>query len=263
MAARAFLAPGLAAVYSQHAFAVYPLAVQAAGATGIEVPARDYGHDLAGMRRAVTPATRLVFIANPNNPTGTLAPARELEAFIAGMPREVLVVLDEAYTEYLATEHRSDTISWTKRFPNLVVTRTFSKVYGLAGLRVGYALAAAGVADLMNRVRQPFNVNSVALAAATAALDDTDFVRASFELNRSGMAQLTEGFRRLGIEYIPSHGNFVSFRMKDAAGAYRKLLRAGVIVRPIASYGMPQHLRVTIGLESENARFLAALAQAQ
>ena len=263
MAARAFLAPGLAAVYSQHAFAVYPLAVQAAGATGIEVPARDYGHDLAGMRRAVTPATRLVFIANPNNPTGTLAPARELEAFIAGMPREVLVVLDEAYTEYLATEHRSDTISWIMRFPNLVVTRTFSKVYGLAGLRVGYALATAGVADLMNRVRQPFNVNSVALAAATAALDDTDFVRGSFELNRSGMAQLTEGFRRLGIEYIPSHGNFVSFRMKDAADAYRKLLRAGVIVRPIASYGMPQHLRVTIGLESENARFLAALAQAQ
>jgi histidinol-phosphate aminotransferase len=263
MAARAFLAPGLAAIYSQHAFAVYPLAVQAAGATGIEVPALDYGHDLAGMRRAVTPATRLVFIANPNNPTGTLVPARELEAFIAGLPREVLVVLDEAYSEYLAPENRSDTIAWVKRFPNLVVTRTFSKVYGLAGLRVGYALAAAGVADLMNRVRQPFNVNSVALAAATAALEDTAFVRESFDLNRSGMAQLTDGFRRLGIEFIPSHGNFVSFRMRDAGGTYQKLLRAGVIVRPIASYGMPQHLRVTIGLESENARFLAALAQAQ
>jgi histidinol-phosphate aminotransferase len=262
MAARAFLAPGLAAIYSQHAFAVYPLAVQAAGATGIEVPARDYSHDLAGMRRAVTPATRLVFIANPNNPTGTLVPARELEAFIAGLPREVLVVLDEAYNEYLAPEHRSDTIAWVKRFPNLVVTRTFSKVYGLAGLRVGYALAAAGVADLMNRVRQPFNVNSVALAAATAALEDTAFVRESFDLNRSGMAQLTDGFRRLGIEFTPSHGNFVSFRVRDAGGTYQKLLRAGVIVRPIASYGMPQHLRVTIGLEPENARFLVALAHA-
>jgi histidinol-phosphate aminotransferase len=262
MAARAFLAPGLAAVYSQHAFAVYPLAVQAAGATGIEVPARDYGHDLAAMRRAVTPATRLVFIANPNNPTGTLVPAGDLEAFIANLPREVLLVLDEAYNEYLLPEHRSDSIAWLARFPNLVVTRTFSKVYGLAGLRVGYAFAAAGVADLMNRVRQPFNVNSIALAAATAALDDTGFVRESFELNRSGMRQLTGAFARLGIEYIPSHGNFVSFRVGDAALVYQKLLRAGVIVRPIASYGMPQHLRVTIGLEAENARFVAALEQA-
>jgi len=262
MAARAFLAPGLAAVYSQHAFAVYPLAVQAAGAAGIEVPARNYGHDVAAMRRAVTPATRLVFIANPNNPTGTLVPAREVEAFIGGLPREVLVVLDEAYSEYLLPEHRSDSIGWLARFPNLVVTRTFSKVYGLAGLRVGYALAAAGIADLMNRVRQPFNVNSVALAAATAALDDTAFVRESFELNCSGLRQLTDGFKRLGIEYIPSHGNFVSFKVGDAAGVNRKLLRAGVIVRPIASYGMPQHLRVTVGLESENTRFLVALEQA-
>jgi histidinol-phosphate aminotransferase len=262
MAARAFLAPGLAAVYSQHAFAVYPLAVQAAGATGIEVPARDYGHDLAAMRHAVTPATRLVFIANPNNPTGTLVPPRALEAFIAGLPLEVLVVLDEAYHEYLLPENRSDSIGWLTRFPNLVVTRTFSKVYGLAGLRVGYAFAAPGVADLMNRVRQPFNVNSVALAAATAALEDAAFVRESYELNRSGMRQLTDAFARLGIEHIPSHGNFVSFRVKDAARVYRKLLRAGVIVRPIASYGMPHHLRVTIGLEAENTRFLAALEQA-
>ncbi|HSE01991.1 MAG TPA: aminotransferase class I/II-fold pyridoxal phosphate-dependent enzyme, partial [Burkholderiales bacterium] len=219
-------------------------------------------HDLAAMRRAVTPGTRLVFIANPNNPTGTLVPARELEHFIAGLPRELLVVLDEAYNEYLLPENRSDTIGWLARFPNLVVTRTFSKVYGLAGLRVGYALAEAGVADLMNRVRQPFNVNSVALAAATAALEDAAFVRESFDLNQLGMHQLTDGFRRLEIEYIPSHGNFVSFRVKDAAGVYRKLLQAGVIVRPIASYGMPQHLRVTVGLESENARFLAALERA-
>jgi histidinol-phosphate aminotransferase len=262
MAARAFLSPGLEAVYSQHAFAVYPLAVQAAGATGIEVPAKDYGHDLAAMRRAITAKTRLVFIANPNNPTGTLVEPRQLEDFIAALPKEVLVVLDEAYNEYLPEDLRCDSVGWLKRYPNLVVTRTFSKIYGLAGLRVGYALAAPGVADLMNRVRHPFNVNSVALAAAAAALDDHDFTRRSFELNCAGMRQLTDGFKRLSLDYIPSFGNFVSFRVRDAAGVFQKLLRAGVIVRPVASYGMPQHLRVTIGLESENSRFLASLEKA-
>src|SRR5688572_11329382 len=164
MAARAFLAPGLEAIYSQHAFAVYPLAVQAIGATGIEVPARNYGHDLAAMGGAVTPRTRLVFIANPNNPTGTMARARELEAFLDALPREVLVVLDEAYGEYLPPEARYDSLRWLARYPNLVVTRTFSKIYGLAGLRVGYACAASGVADLMNRVRQAVNVDRMALA---------------------------------------------------------------------------------------------------
>ena len=262
MAARAFLAPALEAVYSQHAFAVYPLAVQAAGATGVEVPARDYGHDLAAMGRAVTPRTRLVFIANPNNPTGTMAGARELEAFLGAFPREVLVVLDEAYNEYLPREVSYDSIAWLERYPNLVVTRTFSKIYGLAGLRVGYAYAAAGVADLMNRVRQPFNVNSIALAAAAAALDDVDFVERSYELNRSGMRQVTEGLARLGLEYIPSYGNFVTFRVEDAGGVFQKLLKSGVIVRPVASYGMPRHLRVTIGLPSENARFLESLQKA-
>jgi histidinol-phosphate aminotransferase len=259
MAARAFLAPGLEAVYSQHAFAVYPLAVQGAGAAGAEVPAKDYGHDLAAMRRAITAKTRLLFIANPNNPTGTFVGARELEAFLSGLPGEVLVVLDEAYNEYLPKEFRYDSMAWLERFPNLVVTRTFSKVYGLAGLRVGYACAAPGVADLMNRVRQPFNVNSVALAAAEAALNDTDFVRASYELNLNGMRQVTDGFKQLGLQCIPSFGNFVSFRVGDGAGVFQRLLRAGVIVRPIASYGLPQHLRVTIGLESENRRFLEAL----
>ncbi|MFN7085819.1 MAG: histidinol-phosphate transaminase [Burkholderiales bacterium] len=262
LAARAFLTPHTSAVYSQHAFAVYPLAVQAMGAAGIEVPARDFGHDLEAMRRAVRPDTRLVFIANPNNPTGTFASAAELEACIAALPAHVLVVLDEAYHEYLAPEVTADTVGWLKKYDNLLITRTFSKVYGLAGLRVGYALGAPGVVDLMNRVRQPFNVNSVALAAAAAALDDTDFVRRSFELNRAGMAQITAAFRRLGIEYIPSFGNFVSFRVGNARGVYHELLKAGVIVRPIAGYGMPDHLRVSIGLETENAKFLACLEQA-
>ena len=262
MAARAFLTPGLEAVYSQHAFAVYPLAVQAVGAAGIEVPAKDYGHDLGAMRRAVTPRTRLVFVANPNNPTGTMAAGRELEAFLGDLPREVLVVLDEAYTEYLPREARYDSIAWLARFPNLVLTRTFSKVYGLAGLRVGYAYAAPGVADLMNRVRQPFNVNSVALAAAAAALEDEEFVERSHDLNRRGMGQVTEGLARLKLGYIPSFGNFVTFEVGDAAGVFQKLLKSGVIVRPVASYGMPRHLRVTIGLESENARFLESLGKA-
>ena len=260
--ARAFLTASDEAVYSQHAFAVYPLAVQAIGATGIEVPARDYGHDLNAMAKAVTEKTRIVFVANPNNPTGTFARSEALKQFITDMPRHVLVVLDEAYNEYLPHEVRYDTISWLAGFPNLVITRTFSKVYGLAGLRVGYAFASRQVADLMNRVREPFNVNSVALAAAAAALEDEDFVRRSYELNRAGMKQLTEGLTRLGLEFIPSFGNFVTFRVGDASAVFQKLLRAGVIVRPIAGYGMPSHLRVSIGLESENARFLDSLAGA-
>ncbi|MGZ5161348.1 MAG: pyridoxal phosphate-dependent aminotransferase, partial [Burkholderiales bacterium] len=257
-----FLTPDDEAIYSQHAFAVYPLAVQAIGARGIEVPARDYGHDLEAMRRAVTAKTRLVFIANPNNPTGTMVSASALESFIASVPASVLVVLDEAYNEYLPREVAVDSIAWLERYPNLVITRTFSKVYGLAGLRVGYAFASREGADLMNRVREPFNVNSVALAAAAAALKDTDFVLKSYELNRAGMKQITTGLAALGLEYIPSYGNFVTFRVSSAATVFQRLLKSGVIVRPIASYGMPDHLRVSIGLESENARFLESLQQA-
>jgi histidinol-phosphate aminotransferase len=263
LAARAFLAPGLSAVYSQHAFAVYPLAVQAVGAQGIEVPAKDYGHDLEAMAAALKPDTRIVFIANPNNPTGSFVPGAALEKFIAAIPSAVLVVLDEAYTEYLRPDCRYDSIGWLKKYPNLVITRTFSKVYGLAGLRVGYALAAPDVADLMNRVRQPFNVNSLSLAAAAAALGDDGFIRKSYELNCRGMDQIVAGLGRLGLTHIPSYGNFVTFAVPKAGEVFQKLLRLGVIVRPIAAYGMPGHLRVSIGLESENARFLDALKQAQ
>jgi len=262
LAARSFLTPGLSAVYSQHAFAVYPLAVQAVGARGITVPARDYGHDLDAMAGAVQADTRLVFIANPNNPTGTYIDGTKLEAFVAGLPQNVLVVLDEAYNEYLEPQFRYDSIGWLKKYPNLLITRTFSKIYGLAGLRVGYALAAPGVADLMNRVRQPFNVNSLSLAAATAALDDEAFVRESYELNRRGLQQIIAGLQQQGLSHIPSFGNFVTFGVPGAARVFQTLLQAGVIVRPIASYGMPDHLRVSIGLEFENARFLEALRQA-
>ncbi len=262
LASQAFLAPGLSAVYSRHAFAVYPLATNARGARGIEVAAKNFGHDLDAMAAAIEPQTRVVFIANPNNPTGTFVPGAELEAFLAKVPRHVLVVLDEAYTEYLAPEQRYDSIAWLARFPNLLVSRTFSKAYGLAGLRVGYAIAHPEVADLINRVRQPFNVSSVALAAAEAALDDDEFLARSAEVNRRGMAQLVAAFRELGLEWIPSAGNFVTFKVGDAIGVNQALLRQGVIVRPIAAYGMPHWLRVSIGLPEENARFIEALRQA-
>ena len=261
LAARAFLAPSLDAVYSQHAFAVYPLAIQAAGANGIEVPARDFGHDLAAMLAAVTPRTRVIFLANPNNPTGTLLRGADLHAFLGDVPGHAVVVLDEAYNEYIPDAQKTDSVAWLAEFPNLIVTRTFSKAYGLAGLRVGYAFAHPAVADLMNRVRQPFNVNSISLAAAAAGLRDHEFVRRSYDLNQAGMRRVTAGLTQLGLTFIPSAGNFVSFKVNDAAGVFQRLLERGVIVRPIASYGMPDYLRVSIGLESENERFLAALGE--
>jgi len=262
LAARAFLTPGASAVYSRHAFAVYPLVTQAIGAAGIEAPAKDYGHDLAAMRAAIRDDTRMVFIANPNNPTGTLLEADALRGFIASVPEDVLVVLDEAYVEYLPQARRSPSLDWLKEFPSLVLTRTFSKAYGLAGLRVGYALAAPEVTDLMNRVRQPFNVNSLALTAAAAALDDAEFLAEAKRVNDAGLAQLTEGFRQLQLDSIPSWGNFVCVQVGDAAAVYQALLRRGVIVRPVANYGLPEHLRVSVGLPEQNARLLAALAGA-
>jgi len=259
MAANAFLAPGASAVYSQHAFAVYPLATQATGAAGVEVPARDFGHDLDAMARAVRGDTRVVFVANPNNPTGTWLAPDALRAFLRKLRADVLLVLDEAYYEYLDPGLRGDSPKWLEHFPNLVISRTFSKAYGLAGLRVGFAFAHPQVADLMNRVRQPFNVSSIAQAAAVAALADQDFVHRSRALNSQGMQVLTNGFKRLGLSWIPSYANFVSFKVQKAAEVFQRLLRQGVIVRPIAGYGMPEYLRVTVGTEPENARFLAAL----
>lgn len=260
--ARVFLAPGRSAIFAQHAFAVYPLATLSTGAELIATPAKNYGHDLAAMRAAIRPDTRLIWIANPNNPTGNFLPYPEVRVFLEIVPKDIVVVLDEAYNEYLPPAERVDTAAWIKDFPNLVVTRSFSKIFGLAGLRVGYALASAEIADLMNRVRQPFNVNNLALAAAVAALDDHLFIAESYELNRRGMEQLVAGLKRLGLEHIPSHGNFVTFRAGDAATVNQKLLKQGVIVRPIAGYGLPEWLRVTIGTEPENARFLEALEKA-
>jgi histidinol-phosphate aminotransferase len=250
------------AVYSQHAFMVYPLVVQAIGARGIEVPARDYGTDLAAMRAAIRADTKVVFLANPNNPTGTFSPWDEVAAFMRSVPANVLVVIDEAYGEYLPDGLQSPTAGWLGKHPNLVVARTLSKAYGLAGLRVGYGFAHRDVAELMNRVRQPFNVNHLAIVAACAALEDRDFIARSRAVNAAGLKQLEAGFERLGLEYIKSYGNFVSVRVRAAARIYDSLLREGVIVRPIAGYGMPEHLRVTVGLPEHNQRLLAALERA-
>jgi histidinol-phosphate aminotransferase len=260
LVAAALLGPGRAAVMSQHAFAVYPLATQARGARAIVVPAKHYAHDLEAMAKAVDDETYVVWAANPNNPTGTLAAAEEVEAFLRKVPERVLVVLDEAYNEYIKADLRADTVKLLKRHPNLVVTRTFSKAYGLAGLRVGYALAHPSVADVMNRVRQPFNVNSVALAAAAAALDDMEFVARSYAQNLNGLRQLEEGAQRLGLDFIPSYGNFLTIRVGKAGEIFKRLLRRGVIVRPVGGYGLPEHLRVTTGTAAENERFLGALA---
>ena len=259
LVARVFLAPGRSAIFAQYAFAVYPLATISTGGEPIAVAASDYGHDLEALLAAIRPNTRLIWIANPNNPTGTFLPYAQLKAFLQAVPSNIVVVLDEAYNEYLPPAERVDTTAWLARHGNLVITRTFSKIYGLAGLRIGYALCSAEIADLMNRVRQPFNCNNLALAAAVAALDDHEFVARSYALNRAGMEQIIAGLKRLACRHIPSHGNFLTFYVPEAAAVNQKLLSNGVIVRPIAAYGMPDWLRVTIGTESETSRFLEAL----
>ncbi len=260
-AAAVMLAPGRSCVYAQHSFAVYPLATMARGARSIVVPARDFGHDLGAMLAAIDADTRLVFVANPNNPTGTFVGADRMAEFLGQVPPRVVVVLDEAYNEYLPPEQRHPSIDWVRRFPNLLVSRSFSKAYGLAGLRVGYGVAQPELTDLLNRVRQPFNCNSLAQAAAVAALADEAFVARSVEVNRQGMAQVTAAFDALGLRHLPSFGNFVLVQVGDGAAVYQGLLKRGVIVRPVANYGLPQWLRVTIGLTEENEKFIAALRE--
>lgn len=258
--ARAFVLPENEVVFSEHAFAVYALVTQAVGATARVIPTRDWRHDFEAMTRAINPRTRVVFIANPNNPTGTWAARQELEEFLQATPTDVLVVVDEAYFEYVDERDYPNTISWLGRFPNLVVTRTFSKVHGLAGLRVGFGVSRPEIADLLNRVREPFNVNSLALTAAQAALSDDAHVSQSVAMNRAGMTQLSQAFSDMGLAYIPSVGNFISVDVgRPGAEVYGQLLREGAIVRPIANYGMPNHLRVTVGLTEENQRFLDTL----
>lgn len=263
LASLALLAPGRSAVYAQYAFAVYRLATQARGARHIVVPAQDYGHDLDAMLAAIDDDTRLVFIANPNNPTGTFLPATKVAAFLKQVHDRwgdrVTVLLDEAYNEYLDPEFRFDSARWVEQYSNLIVSRTFSKAYGLAGLRIGFAIAQPRLTDLLNRVRQPFNVNSLAQAAAIAALGDAAFLQRSYELNRDGKQVLVAAFEKLNLEFVPSYGNFVLVKVGDAAHVNLELLKRGVIVRPVGADGLPQWLRVSVGLPQENSRFINAL----
>lgn len=260
--ARVFLSSEREAIYSEYAFVVYAMSTQAVGATARIAKATDYGHDLSAMAELVNEKTSVVFIANPNNPTGTLLDAGELELFIEAMPPHVIVVLDEAYYEYLQQSNVVDSVAWLQRYRNLIITRTFSKAYGLAGLRVGYSLSHPDIADLLNRVRSPFNVNSLALVAAQAAVQDVDYIKRSQQLNQQGLAQLASGFEKLGLSYIPSVGNFISVKIGgNASDVYLKLLQEGIIVRPIAAYNMPDYLRVSVGLADENGACLTAMAK--
>jgi histidinol-phosphate aminotransferase len=246
---------------AEHSFMVYLQAVTSAGARPIIVPAVDYGHDLGAMLAACTDEVHLVFIGNPNNPTGTFLPEQPLAAFIAKVPEQILIVLDEAYIEYAEPEERVDAIALVKQHPNLLVLRTFSKVYGLAGLRIGYGISHPSVAAVLNRVRPTFNVSIYAQAAARAALGDDDFIATSRRVNREGMATMVEAFAKLGIPTIKSHGNFLAARVGDAPAINLALLKRGIIVRPIGDYGMPEYLRITIGTAAENRAFLAAFSE--
>jgi histidinol-phosphate aminotransferase len=264
--ARAFLNTGTQAVFSRHAFAVYPIVVQAVGAAARVAPAHPadhsmpYGHDLAALAERISADTRVVFVANPNNPTGTWIEGDALVDFISGLPPTTLAVIDEAYFDYVQTPNYPNTALWLKRFPNLIVTRTFSKIYGLAGVRVGYGLSHPQVAELLNRVRQPFNVNGLAQCAALAALQDTEHVARSVEMNTQGLRELSRAFEARGLSFIPSVANFICVKVgQGAQQVYQALLREGVIVRPIASYELPEYLRITIGRGDDNRRVMRGL----
>ncbi|NMQ18621.1 histidinol-phosphate transaminase [Candidatus Competibacter phosphatis] len=267
LVARAFLTPEHAAIFSEHAFAVYPIVTQASGATARVAKANPpdhampHGHDPAAMLALISDRTRVMFIANPNNPTGTWLKTAELEALLEAVPERVIVVVDEAYHEYVETEADCPSaLRWLDRFPNLVVTRTFSKAYGLAGLRIGYAVSHPQVADLLNRVRQPFNVNSLALVAAAAALDDVEHLERSRATNRAGMKQLQNACRQWGLSWLPSAGNFLCVDLgQPGREVFVELLKRGVIARPVDNYGLPRHLRISIGTEAENARWIEAM----
>ncbi len=266
---RAFVNPGDEVLFSQHSFAIYPILTQAVGGIGVAARARDWGYDLDALQLAISDKTKVIFIANPNNPTGTWLKTDTLYQFIKSVPEQIIVVIDEAYFEYASAEETGamgdfpDSMQWIKELPNLMVTRTFSKAYGLAGLRVGYAVSNPQVADLMNRIRPPFNVNSLALAAATAALTDEEHIAQSIMINAAGLRQYEKAFQEMGLDYIPSVANFISVDLKrPAADIYEALLRNGVIVRPVANYGMPEHLRITVGTEAQNRRCIEGLKQA-
>jgi histidinol-phosphate aminotransferase len=259
LAVRTFMRPGDQAVMADQAFAIYRLVVQAAGGVSHVVPLHNYTHDLEAIAEAVTPSTRLVFLANPNNPTGTIFLRRQWEDFLAALPPHVLVVMDEAYFEFVDDPDYPDSLAAQGPGRSLITLRTFSKIYGLAGLRIGFGVAQPELIEVMNRVRQPFNVSSLAQAAVLAALDDDDHVARTRQCNREGMAFLRREFERLGIEFVPSWANFLMVRVGNGVRVYEALLREGVIVRPMTVYGFPEHVRISVGTSEENARCIVGL----
>ena len=260
LVARCFLSPNKNAIYSKYAFAVYPLIVKALGAEGIEVDTKDWGHDLQSMLDAINKQTKIVFIANPNNPTGTFIKKNEIIRFLEKVPKQVIVLLDQAYFDYSNYESDDASFSLVEDFPNLVMSRTFSKAYGLAGLRVGYSVSSRSIADYLNRIRQPFNVNSLALAAAESALSDEAHLKKCLRINKDEKERLYDFFVLHGYEYIKSSTNFISFDCKDSSNkVFKSLLPKGVIARSMEIYKMPNHLRVTIGLPEENSAFMESL----
>lgn len=257
--AQAFLRPGDEVVFGAQAFIVYKLATMLFGATPVEVPMPGYRHDFTALRAAITPKTRILFLASPNNPTGGTDSPADILALAASLPEDVIFCLDEAYTEYL--EASADLRPLMQSGRKVVLSRTFSKAYGLAGLRVGYLMGSIEVCGLLNRVRQPFNVNLPALAAAEAALDDDAFVRRTREVNAAGIAQLSAGLQKLGFAYIEGKANFLAVQVPKAEEAFTVLQRAGVIVRPLRGYGMTGWLRFTVGTAAQNTRLLEELAK--
>jgi histidinol-phosphate aminotransferase len=259
LAVRTFMRPGDEAVMARQAFLVYPLVVQAVGGVGKVVALKNFTHDLSAIGEAIGPSTRIVFLANPNNPTGTIYRRDEWERFLQQVPADVLIIVDEAYFEYVRDTDYPDSLKYHAHGKTLLTLRTFSKLYGLAGLRIGYGVAPREIADLLHRVRQPFNVNAVAQWAALAALEDHEHVQRSLEVNRQGMEYLTKEFARLGLEQVPSQANFILVRVGSGNQVFQQLLAQGVIVRPMAAYDFPEYVRITVGTMEENRRCVEAL----
>lgn len=255
--ARVFLGSGFESISSQYAFIVYKIVTQLTGAKNVTVSAKEYGHDLPAMELAINKNTRVIWIANPNNPTGTFVPYQEIRRFLESIPPHIIVVLDEAYFEYLDDDQAIESTKWIQDFNNLIIVRTFSKIYGLAGLRAGYGIGSPQLIELLNRARQPFNMNGLAIEAATAALADTAFKNQSREQNKAGLQMLQQGLAKMGVKYIPSHGNFITVFTEDPMTTYERFLSQGIIVRPVTEYGLTKHLRVSVGTGAENRQFLS------
>lgn len=259
MIARTYLAPSYEAIHTQYSYSMYQVATQTVGAANIVVPAQAYNHDLPALEAAITPQTHVIWLTNPNNPTGTFTPYQDIKAFLQRVPQDIIIVLDEAYYEYVPHELRADTVRWLAAFPNLIIVRTFSKAYGMAGIRAGYGIAAPKVIQHLEKVRSPFSMSSLALAAAIAALDDQDFIQKSYEKNLAEKQFLLNVFTQLGIASLPAYGNFITIEVANAQDIAEKLMQRGIIVRPLAGYGLPNHIRITIGETEENKKLIAEL----